>query len=203
MSKIVLVGATGTIGSVVYSKLINNGHNVITTSLSGHLTDYSLDISDITSIMDVFKDISTFDALISTTGKVVFRDIDKLTQDDWQLSLNNKLLGQINLVQEGARYINKNGSFTLTTGILNVVPIKMGGTASTVNAGLEGFIKSASLEYDDFRINAVSPTVVKEALYKYASYFKGFVPVNAVDVANAYLKSISCDLNGEVLKVGF
>ena len=33
------------------------------------------------------------------------------------------------------------GSFTLTSGILNVEPIAMSSIAATVNAGLEGFVK--------------------------------------------------------------
>ena len=50
----------------------------------------------------------------------------------------------------------------------NVEPIAMGSITTTVNAGLEKFVKAASLEYSKFRINVVSPTVIEEALDKYA-----------------------------------
>lgn len=43
--------------------------------------------------------------------------------------------------------------------------------AATVNAGLEGFVKGASLECSKFRINVVSPTFIEEALDKYAPVF--------------------------------
>lgn len=141
--------------------------------------------------------------MISTTGKVAFKNITAIEQQDWNLSLNNKLLGQINLVQIGSKYINDGGSFTLTSGILNFEPIAMGSIAATVNAGLEGFVKAASLEYNKFRINVVSPTVVEEALDKYAPFFIGFKAVKAEEVANAYLKSVAGIANGEVIKVGF
>ncbi|BCD90726.1 hypothetical protein fh0823_08650 [Francisella halioticida] len=117
--------------------------------------------------------------------------------------MSNKLLGQINLVQIGANYINKGGSFTLTTGILNIEPIDMGSIAATVNAGLEGFIKAAILEYRNFRINTVSPTVLEEALDKYGPFFVGYKPVKAEEVAQAYLKSVAGIANGQVIKVGF
>lgn len=201
--KIILIGASGTIGKVTLSTLETVGFEVVTASFSGKTTHYSVDIQDPSSIKALFEKIGSFDALVSTTGKAAFKPIKDIEQEDWDLSLSNKLLGQINLVQIGAKYISKGGSFTLTTGILNVEPIAMGSIAATVNAGLEGFVKAASLEYKDFRINTVSPTVVEEALEKYAPFFPGYKPVKAKEVADAYLKSISGIANGEVLKVGF
>lgn len=201
--KIVLVGATGTIGKATLVCLKEAGFNVITASSSGLNTDFSVDIQDSQSIKNLFEKVGEFDALVSTTGKAAFKKVTEIEQQDWDLSLGNKLLGQINLVQIGSKYINDGGSFTLTTGILNVEPIAMGSIAATVNAGLEGFIKAATLEYKNFRINTVSPTVVEEALDKYGPFFVGYKPVKAKEVANAYLKSVAGIANGEVIKVGF
>ncbi|QIV94353.1 short chain dehydrogenase [Allofrancisella frigidaquae] len=201
--KVVLIGATGVIGSATYKTLVEAGFDVISASFSGKGSDYKVDIQDTNSICALFEQIGSFDALVSTTGKVVFKDIRLLEQKDWDLSLSNKLLGQVNLVQIGARYVSKGGSFTLTSGILNVQPIANGTIAATINSALEGFVKAASLEYTDFRINIVSPTVVEEALEKYAPFFVGFKPVKASNVANAYLKSVAGIADGEVIKVGF
>lgn len=203
MKKVILIGASGTIGSATYESLKVAGYDVVTVSFSGQKTDFSVDIQDPSSIKNLFEKIGSFDALVSTTGKVAFKSIQEIEQQDWDLSLSNKLLGQINLVQIGAKYINKGGSFTLTTGILNVEPIAMGSIAATVNAGLEGFVRAATLEYKGFRINAVSPTVVEEALGKYGPFFVGYKPVKAKEVAQAYLKSVAGIANGQVIKVGF
>lgn len=201
--KIILIGASGTIGSATYKTLINAGFNVVSASLSGTKTDYSVDIQDSKSIQSLFDKIGTFDAVVSTTGKVAFKDIDQIEQSDWDLSLGNKLLGQINLIQIGAKYISQGGSFTLTSGILNIEPIAKGSIAATVNAGLEAFVKSASLEYKNFRVNIVSPTVVEEALDKYGPFFVGYKPVSANEVASAYLKSVAGIVDGSVIKAGF
>jgi hypothetical protein len=203
MKKVVLIGASGTIGSATYESLKLAGYEVITASFYGEKTDFSVDIQDPKSIKNLFERVGSFDALVSTTGKVAFKNIQEIEQQDWDLSLNNKLLGQINLVQIGSKYINESGSFTLTTGILNVEPIAMGSIAATINAGLEGFIKAATLEYKNFRINTVSPTVVEEALGKYGPFFVGYKPVKAKEVAQAYLKSVAGIANGQVIKVGF
>ena len=201
--KIILIGASGTIGSATYKTLINAGFNVVSASLSGTKTDYSVDIQDSKSIQSLFDKIGTFDAVVSTTGKVAFKDIDQIEQSDWDLSLGNKLLGQINLIQIGAKYISQGGSFTLTSGILNIEPIAKGSIAATVNAGLEAFVKSASLEYKNFRVNIVSPTVVEEALDKYGPFFVGYKPVSANEVVSAYLKSVTGIVDGSVIKAGF
>ncbi|MED7819802.1 MULTISPECIES: short chain dehydrogenase [unclassified Francisella] len=203
MKKVILIGASGTIGSATYESLKVAGYDVVTVSFSGEKTDFSVDIQDPSSIKNLFEKVGSFDALVSTTGKVAFKSIQEIEQQDWDLSLSNKLLGQINLVQIGAKYINKGGSFTLTTGILNVEPIAMGSIAATVNAGLEGFVRAATLEYKGFRINAVSPTVVEEALGKYGPFFVGYKPAKAKEVAQAYLKSVAGIANGQVIKVGF
>lgn len=196
--KIILIGASGTIGKATLHTLESSGYDVVTASFSGTKTDYSVDIQDPESIEALFKKVGTFDGVVSTTGKVAFKEIDQIEQSDWDLSLSNKLLGQINLVQIGAKYISKGGSFTLTSGILNVEPIAKGSIAATVNAGLEAFV-----EYKDFRVNVVSPTVVTQSLEKYGSFFVGFESVDVSVIANAYLKSIAGISNGQVIKAGF
>ena len=201
--KVILIGASGVIGSATHTKLIESGYDVIPATFSGGNDTHEIDIQDIKSIQTFFKKIGEFDALVSTTGKVAFKEISEISQEDWMFSFQNKLLGQINLVQEGAKYINAGGSFTLTTGILNAEPIRLGSVASTVNGGLEAFVKCASLEYSHFRINAVSPTVVEEALDNYGPFFVGYQPVKAEIVASTYLKAIAGISNGSVLKAGY
>ena len=172
--KIILIGASGTIGKATLQILKSRGYDVVTASFSGAITDYSVDIQDPESIETLFKKVGTFDGVVSTTGKVAFKEINQIEQSDWDLSISNKLLGQINLIQIGAKYISQGGSFTLTSGVLNIEPIAKGSIAATVNAGLEAFVKSASLEYKNFRVNVVSPTVVTQALEKYGPFFIGF-----------------------------
>ncbi|WP_116963656.1 short chain dehydrogenase [Fastidiosibacter lacustris] len=201
MKKVIIIGATGTIGNAVCKKLTSSGYQVITISRSSQI---SVDISDIESIRNMYKVIGAFDDLISTTGKVAFKPIQEMSYADFMLGLTNKLMGQVNLVQEGLKYIKKEGSFTLTTGILNHEPIALGSSAAMVNAAIEGYVKAASLELrEKARINAVSPTVITEALDKYASFFAGFKSISADEAALAYLKSVAGIETGKVFHVGF
>ena len=51
------------------------------------------------------------------------------------------------------------------------------------------------------RINAVSPSVLSEALDAYGDFFPGFEPVTAARAALAYQRSIDGIANGQVFKV--
>lgn len=196
--KIIIIGATGTIGKHV-AQCFEGKHEVI--KVGATRGDYQVDISAENSIINLFKTIGSFDALISTTGKATFKSLKDLNSTDFRLGLENKLLGQINLVLIGQRYINPSGSFTLTSGILSEDPV-LGGTAlSTVNGAINAFVKSASIELkNDVRINAVSPGVVEESPAFFEA-FPGHVPVKMELVANAYYKSVMGALSGEVIRV--
>ncbi len=199
--KIIVVGGTGLIGSAVVKEL-SVRHEIISV---GHASgDAQVDITDKQSIENLYKKIGQFDALVSTTGKVIFAELDQLTDEKLHIGLNDKLMGQVNLVTIGSRYINDKGSFTLTSGILSVDPIKYGVSASMVNGALEGFVKAAAIELPkNIRINCVSPTVITEAMKDYAPYFRGFVPVPAAQAAMAYSKSVEGIQTGQIYRVGY
>ena len=71
-----------------------------------------------------------------------------------------------------------------------------------VNGALDGFVTHAAIELPrGLRINIVSPTVVAEAMDKYAPFFRGFKPVAAADVALAYSKSVEGANTGQIYSV--
>lgn len=195
--KIILVGATGTIGKHVKALLVSEGHEVISVGRSKG--DVRADISDPASVKRMYQEIGAFDALVSTSGEVAFAPLAELTPDKWQMSLGSKLLGQINLVQEGLNFIREKGSFTLVSGIVGEEPIATGVAAATVNGALESFVKAAALELPKgLRINIVTPTWLADS--SFGPYFPGFLPVEGSVVAQAFKKSVLGIQNGAVIK---
>jgi NAD(P)-dependent dehydrogenase (short-subunit alcohol dehydrogenase family) len=196
--KIIIIGATGTIGEHV-TKALQKDHEVIKVgSKSG---DMNVDISSPVSIESFFKKVGSFDALVSTTGNAHFGPLNSMTDADFRTGLNSKLMGQINLVLIGQHYINPKGSFTLTSGILSEDPIIMGASLSTINGAIDAFVRAASIELvNDVRINSISPGVVEESP-GYFPYFPGHTPVNMERLALAYVKSVLGALTGQVIKV--
>ena len=121
-----------------------------------------------------------------------------MNDEDFQLGLTGKLMGQVNLVRVGLDYINSNGSFTLTSGVLSQQPMPGSSSISMVNAGIEGFVRAAALEMQrGIRINVVSPPWVKETLEALGMDTSSGMP--AERVAQAYRASISGTRSGNVI----
>nr|WP_265463214.1 short chain dehydrogenase [Aeromonas salmonicida] len=197
--KIVIVGASGTVGSAV-SELLAKDHQVIRV---GHSRgDATVDMRDPASIKALFALVGQFDALVVASGSVAFNGLTEMTDEQWQVGLQSKLMGQINLTRAAIPYLNDKGSITLISGILSEEPINWGVSATTINGAIEHFVKAAACELPKgLRINVVSPTVLTESMDKYADFFPGFVPVPAAKVALAYQKSVLGVQTGQVFKV--
>jgi NAD(P)-dependent dehydrogenase (short-subunit alcohol dehydrogenase family) len=197
--KIIIVGGTGTIGKAIAQELAPRHTLIAVGNTNG---DFRVDITNQDSIETLYREIGSFDALVSATGTVHFGALNEFTPEQYQIGLNSKLMGQVNLVLHGLKYINKGGSFTLTSGILNRDPIRFGSSAAMVNGAIDSFVKSAAIEMPEgVRINAVSPTVLLESLANYGPYFRGFEAVPASRVALAYSKSVEGAQNGVIYHV--
>jgi NAD(P)-dependent dehydrogenase (short-subunit alcohol dehydrogenase family) len=196
--KIIIIGASGTIGKKV-TEAFKDKHEVITAgSKSG---DFQLDITLPESIEAFYKKVGPFDALISTTGSGHFGLLTSTTPADFKKGVESKLLGQVNLVLIGQHYINPKGSFTLTSGILSEDPVINGANLGTINGGLNAFVLAASIELENsVRINAVSSGVVEDSP-GYFEYFPGHKPVTMDKVVNAYIKSVLGAITGQVIRV--
>ena len=197
--KIIVIGATGTIGKPVVAALQARHEIAKVGSKSG---DHQVDIKDSGSIRKLFEKTGRFDALVSCVGKVHFGDFAKLTENEVTIGLKDKLMGQVNLVLIGRDYANDNGSFTLTSGVLSHDPIRFGACASLVNGALDCFARAAAIELPrGLRINVVSPGLLDESAGALGDYFRGHETVPGKRVANAYVKSVEGRLTGQVLHV--
>ncbi|MFJ1340282.1 short chain dehydrogenase [Pseudomonas caricapapayae] len=198
--KILLIGANGTIGSAV-AKELEQRHEVLRIGRSSG--DHQVDISDSASIRRLFEQTGRFDALVCAAGNVTFAPLDEMTEEHFSLGLNDKLMGQVNLLLIGREFINDGGSFTFTTGITSHDPIRTGASASLVNGAIDAFVKAAAIELPrGLRVNSISPNVLVEAMPAYAPYFRGFKPVPGAEVALAYAKSVEGLQTGQTYHVG-
>lgn len=195
--RILLIGANGTIGSAIATAL-GDRHEIV--ACGRHHGDYKVDISDPESIRRFFEQVGPFDALISAAGSARFKPLADLAENDFEFSLQNKLMGQANLVRIGERFISSPGSFTLTSGTLANNPMPGSAAVSMVNAGLNGFGRAAALELKDrdIRVNIVSPPWVSETLVAMGRDGSNGLP--AATVAKAYADSVeNPSVNGQIL----
>ncbi|OQX35674.1 MAG: short chain dehydrogenase [Oceanospirillales bacterium LUC14_002_19_P2] len=195
--KILIIGASGTIGKAVTERL-KADHQVITANHNSG--DYQVDLGNKTSITALFEQVGPVDAVISTTGMAQFGTLEQLSDADYQLGLDNKLMGQVNLVRIGKAYLNKGGSVTLTSGFLAQNPMPGSISLSMVNGALEGFVRAAALELGEpLRVNTVSPVFVTETAQAMGMGTEG--TLSAAQTANAYQASIEGKMTGQILDV--
>ena len=197
--RILLVGASGTIGRAVATEL-GQRHEIVSAGRTSG--DVQLDITDISSIRAAYEGAGPLDAVISTAGHVKFAPFEEMEAADYAIGLEDKLMGQVNLVLVGRQYVADGGSFTLTTGVLDRDPIRQGTSASMVNGAINAFVRAAAIEMQRAqRINVVSPGVIEEAMEAYGAFFRGFEPVPAARAALAYAKSAEGAQTGQVYLV--
>jgi len=195
--KIIIVGATGTMGKHLTSAF-EKEHEVLRVADKGG--DMQVDITSTESIETLFKKAGPFDALISTAGPTHVGPWKNLTDKEFRKGVEGKMMGQINLVLIGQHYINPKGSFTLITGALTHEPQKNFANASTANGAVEGFVRAAAIELEKgIRINAVSPTVIENSP-QYFPFFPGDIPVTMQQLEYGFRKSVFGANTGQVIK---
>jgi len=198
--RIRVVGANGTVGQAAVKELSRRHEIVKAGRASG---DVTVDLMNEDSVRAMFAKLGKVDAVVSCAGHVHFGPVASMTPEQFRKGLDDKLMGQVNLVLLGQAHVNDGGSFTLTSGVLDRDPVRAGANAAAVNGAINAFARGAAIEMPrGIRINAVSPGLLEESARKYDGFFPGHEPVSSARVGLAYAKSVDGALNGQVIAVG-
>jgi len=196
--KIVIIGASGTMGSYLVNAF-EKEHEVIGADRNN--PNIKVDITSPPSITRMFELIGPFDALICTAGPTYVGPWKTLTDATFRNGVEGKMMGQINLVLIGQDYINAQGSFTLISGAVTHEPQKNFANASAANAAIDGFVRAAAIELPKgIRINAVSPTVIENSP-QYFPFFPGETPVTMKQLEYGFRKSIFGTNSGYIISL--
>ncbi len=192
--KILIIGGTGTIGKEVV-QLLDQEHEVI--AVGNTKGEHTVDISNKDSIEKLFKNVGQVDAIFNISGQGEFGKFDDKNNTGYELSWNNKVMGQVNLVRIGLDYLKTGGSITLTSGSSAKNPNPGTASISMACAAIDTFVATAALEIsDDRKINVVSPGFVKETMELLGMDSSTGIP--AKEVATYYQKSLEANTNGQV-----
>jgi NAD(P)-dependent dehydrogenase (short-subunit alcohol dehydrogenase family) len=199
MKKIIVIGASGTIGKGIVEQL-GLRHEVITVGRNSG--QFQVKIEDPASVEALFKQVGKVDGVVVAAGDLHFGPLAEMTAEQFHIGLNSKLMGQVNVALAAQKYLNDGGSITLTSGSVSENPIRFGANASTVNRAVEGFVTGAAVEMPrGLRINVISPTLVDESVEAYGPYFYGMETVPVKRVALAYSRSVEGAENGKNYRV--
>jgi NAD(P)-dependent dehydrogenase (short-subunit alcohol dehydrogenase family) len=186
--KIIVLGATGLVGRAVVEAL-EPRHEVAGASRTSAVRADLADPASLDALFEVGPD-----AVVCCAANVPLRPLAELTDEQVVEDLRGKLLGQVALARLAAEHLTGGGSITLTGGTFTE-PIPGSGLGALVNAGLEGFVRSAAAELPRGpRINAVSPGWISETLESMGEDGARGTPVAVV--AEAYRVLVEGDANG-------
>jgi NAD(P)-dependent dehydrogenase (short-subunit alcohol dehydrogenase family) len=194
--KIVVLGATGIIGTAVADALAAR-HEVIRASRKSELT---VDIQDPKSVTALFEKIGAVDAVVSCAGEVgggAFAPFDQLTDEQLQHA-TRRLTNGVSLVRTCIGRVRDGGSITVTTGQLATRPLPGTSALAMAAAGMEGFVRAAALEMPrKTRLNSVSPGWVKETMVKFGMDSTPGMP--AKTLAEFYVLVVEGNMNGTIV----
>ncbi len=194
--RILVVGATGTIGRGVSEALTRRGHEVLPAGFAAG--DLTVDLADPESIRALYVRTGAVDAVVCTAGIAQFGAVQDLTDEGYSLSIDNKLMGQVHLVRSGLGVVREGGSFTLTSGGLSQEPGPGTAAVSMVGAAVEAFARAAANDRDGRnRVNVVSPGWVAESRVK-----AGLEPMPGIwaeDLAVYYVDLVEGRQTGQIL----
>ena len=194
--KIIVIGATGTIGRRVADGLATR-HVVVRASRSSRA---AVDVADPGSVRRLLEAVAAdgdVDAVVSCAASAPLMD---LAADGFVDALTPKLLGQVEVVRAAVETLADGGSVTLTAG---QIPAELRGAAggALVNAGLAAFVPAAAAELPrGLRLNAVSPGWVAESLAAAGQDPAGGTPADVV--AAAYVRLVEGTATGTVVTPG-
>jgi len=197
--KIVVIGASGTIGKAVVEQL-GARHDIITVGRNSGQERVRIEEYD--DVVALFERTGPVDAVVVAAGELHFGPLTEMTPEQFYIGLNSKLMGQVNVALAAQHKLSDGGVITLTSGSVGTHPIRYGANASTVNRALEGFVLGAAVELPrGLRINLVDPALLTESVPQYGAYFPGVETVDAQRVALAYSRSVEGPETGKTYRV--
>jgi NAD(P)-dependent dehydrogenase (short-subunit alcohol dehydrogenase family) len=196
--RILVVGGAGLVGKAAISGL-RPGHEIVVAGRNSG--DVNVDLMDEASVSAMYAKLGKVDAVVACSGHSHFGPVVDMQPKQFLDGLKDKLMGQINLVLLGLAHVTDGGSFTLTSGVLSLEPIRQGANAAAIDGALDSFVISAAVEMPrGIRINAVSPGLLQAAAKKYDGYFPGHRPVSDAEVGLAFAKSVEGAVTGQVIR---
>lgn len=192
--KILVIGASGTIGSAVADALATK-HEVVRASRST-----GLDVENLASVEAALA--TPYDAVVScATGtparwQALFGPLDQLGAKQLDALLDG-FRKQVELILAARKRVKS--AIVVTTGALAQHPIPGSAAVTMMASGLEGFVRGAALDLPaGLRLNAVSPPWVKETMEKMGMDSSTGMP--AAVLAKSYVAAVEGAMNGTIIQ---
>jgi NAD(P)-dependent dehydrogenase (short-subunit alcohol dehydrogenase family) len=176
--RIVILGGTSGIGLATAQAAAQEGAAIVVASSHQHSVDralaslpggtegYALDLSDEEQIRALFDRIGAFDHLVFTAGETLqLGELAVTPLEQARQAFNLRFWGAFAAAKYARKLIRPQGSIVLTTGIASLRPHKGWTVAASLCGAMDAFTRALAVELAPVRVNAVSPGVVRTALW--------------------------------------
>lgn len=126
-----------------------------------------VDISNLNSIKNIFKDLDKLNILLSTPGINIRKRIEEYSYEEFQKIFNINLIGQFFLAKEAIKTMEKTGGSMIFISSIRAFVIEPGqGPYSMTKGGIVQMVKvlAAELAKYNIRVNSIAPGVVDTPL---------------------------------------
>ncbi len=175
--KVLIVGATGGIGTALTRQLAAAGAELILAARSadrlGQLASetggrvLAVDATDYQALEDALADVEQLDGAVNLVGSIVIKPAHLTSIEQWQETLALNLSSAFHLVRASVRCMRQTGgSVVLMSSAAGRVGLVNHDAIGAAKAGVEGLARSAAASYatQGIRINAVAPGLVRTPL---------------------------------------
>jgi NAD(P)-dependent dehydrogenase (short-subunit alcohol dehydrogenase family) len=222
----IVTGASGGIGSGLVAGFLQNGYDVVATSLhtsqsfttSSSLIQVQGDIGQpetaAKAVNAAIQRFGTIDVLVNNAGIYLTKPFTEFTTDDFNALVSTNLLGFLYITQLTVKQMLQQKSGNVVTISASLVDQPFTGEKASVamitKGGLNAVTRSLAIEYakEGIRFNAVAPGVVDSPMHKDdpKDVLTSFQPMGKIveikDIVEAVLYlADAAQVTGEVLHV--
>lgn len=177
--RIVVLGGSSGIGLAVAQQAATQGATAIIASsnadrvkqavatLGAKAEGHAFDLSNENDIKNFFQKVGDFDHLVFTAGDTL--QLNELVETDLtkaRRAFELRYWAVLAAVKHASKYIRKDGSISLTTGVAGERPHKGWTLAASVCGAIVSLTRALAVELAPIRVNAVSPGVVRTNLWQ-------------------------------------
>ena len=193
--RVLVIGATGTIGKAVADALAAK-HEVVAASRSSTV---KIDVGDPKTLEAALDKLGGVDALVNCGGNAsrILGPLETLNDEHFEMAFRY-VKSVVDVIRVASKHVKDKGSITITTGQLSTHPLPGTSAAAMGGSAIEGFVRAAALEMPrGVRLNAVSPGWVKETMEKLGMDSSPGMPASVL--AKFYVQAVEGTMNAKIL----
>jgi NAD(P)-dependent dehydrogenase (short-subunit alcohol dehydrogenase family) len=176
-ASVVVIGGTSGLGLALAQHFAKQGRSVvisgrdpdraasIASELGDGVTGIGVDLADLEAIAPALADVGTVDRLVIAA---IERDENRIREYDLARALRLstlKLVGYTEVVHTLSPRLTEDASVLLFGGLAKARPYPGSTTVTTVNAGVDGIVRTMVAELAPIRVNALHPGIVGDSPY--------------------------------------